>query len=60
MKKHLTIYAVLIVLFVIYNFFFKIGDDRTNTAVNILFASILFAYIAFMAFVLVKKMGKKK
>lgn len=60
MKKHLTIYAILIVIFIMYNFFFQIEDPRINTAVNILFASILFGYIAFMAFVLFKKLGKKK
>ena len=60
MKKHLTIYAILIVLFILYNFFFKIGDERINTAINILFASILFGYIAYMAFILVKKLGKNK
>ncbi|MGC4129003.1 MAG: hypothetical protein QM564_05445 [Bergeyella sp.] len=60
MKKHLTIYAVLIAVFIIYNLFFKIEDDRTNTAVNILFASVLFGYIGFMAFVLMKKMRKNK
>ena len=59
MKKHLIIYAFLIVTYIIYNFFFKIGDDRTNTAINILFASVLFGYIAFMAIVLIRKMGKK-
>lgn len=59
MKKHLIIYAVLIAIFIVYNFFFQIEDPRINTAVNILFASILFGYIAFMAFVLYKKLGKK-
>jgi len=60
MKKHLIVYAVLITLFIIYNFFFKAEDVRTNTAINILFASVLFGYIGFMAFVLMKKMGKNK
>ena len=60
MKIHLIIYAILIVLFIVYNFFFRIEDDRINTAVNILFASVLFGYIAFMALVLIKKLGKNK
>lgn len=59
MKKHLTVYAVLILLFIGYNFFFEIEDERINTAVNIIFASILFGYIGYMAFVLLRKMGKK-
>jgi len=60
MKKHLTVYAVLIALFIIYNIFFKAEDVRTNTAINILFASVLFGYIGYMALVLIKKMGKNK
>lgn len=61
MKKHLFIYGCLITIFIIYNFFFKIEDPRTNTAINIIFASTIFGYIAYMAFVLLKRMrGKKK
>lgn len=60
MKKHLTVYAVLIALFIIYNIFFKAEDVRTNTGINILFASVLFGYIGYMALVLIKKMGKNK
>ncbi|MCS3532566.1 hypothetical protein [Chryseobacterium sp. JUb7] len=58
MKPHLIIFAVLIAGFVAYNFFFKIEDDRTNTVVNIMYASILFGYISFMALSLLKKMKK--
>lgn len=60
MKKHLYIYAVLVILFIVYNLFFQIRDERTNTAVNILLGSIIFGYIAYMAVVLLKKMKPKK
>ncbi|MFN1217121.1 hypothetical protein [Chryseobacterium kwangjuense] len=58
MKPHLIVFAVLIAIFIAYNFFFRIEDDRTNTVVNILLASILFGYISFMAYSLLKKMKK--
>lgn len=60
MKKHIAIYGVLILLFIAYNFFFKADDLRINTAINIIFASFIFGYIAYLAIVLLKKMGKKK
>ncbi|MDH6252314.1 hypothetical protein M2347_002041 [Chryseobacterium sp. H1D6B] len=58
MKPHLIIFAVLIAGFIIYNFFLQSQDDRTNTAVNIVYASVLFGYISFMAYSLLKKMKK--
>lgn len=58
MKIHLIIFAVLIAGFISYNVFFEAEDDRINTIINIFYASILFAYISFMAFALLKKMKK--
>ena len=58
MKSHLIFYAILIVTFILYNFFFEIKDPRTNTAVNILFAAVIFGYISYMAYVLLRKMKK--
>ena len=58
MKPHLIVFAILIAGFIAYNLFFRIEDDRTNTVVNIMSASILFGYISFMAFSLLKKMRK--
>lgn len=58
MKPQLIIFAILIVGFISYNFFFQSSDDKTNTVINILFASILFGYISFMAYTLLKKMKK--
>ncbi|VFA43588.1 MULTISPECIES: hypothetical protein [Chryseobacterium] len=58
MKPQLIIFAILITGFIVYNFFFQSQDDKTNTVINILFASILFGYIAFMAYSLLKKMKK--
>lgn len=58
MKPHLIVFAILIAGFIIYNLFFQIQDDKTNTVINIIYASILFGYISFMAFSLLKKMRK--
>ncbi len=58
MKNHLIFYGILITAFILYNFFFEIRDPRTNTAVNILFAAVIFGYISYMAYVLLKKMKK--
>ncbi|MGN7866720.1 hypothetical protein [Chryseobacterium sp.] len=58
MKPQLIIFAILITGFISYNLFFQSQDDKTNTAVNIVYASILFGYISFMAYSLLKKMKK--
>ncbi|MEI3791573.1 MULTISPECIES: hypothetical protein [unclassified Chryseobacterium] len=58
MKPHLIVFAVLIAAFIAYNLFFRIEDDRMNTVVNITLVSILFGYISFMAYSLLKKMKK--
>ncbi|PWW27230.1 hypothetical protein DEU40_107177 [Chryseobacterium sp. AG844] len=58
MKPQLIIFAILIAGFISYNIFFQSPDDKTNTVINILFASILFGYISFMAYTLLKKMKK--
>lgn len=60
MKKHLLIYGILILLFVAYNLFFQAADERIDTAINILGASIIFGYIAWMAFVVLKRMRANK
>ncbi|KFC22072.1 hypothetical protein [Epilithonimonas lactis] len=59
MKKQLYIYVGLIILFVAYNFYKPIKDDRMDTAINILFASVLFLYIAYIAYLVLKRIGKK-
>ncbi|WP_199897991.1 hypothetical protein [Flavobacterium sp. B17] len=58
MKIHLIVFGILIAGFIIFNIFLQSGNDRTDTAINIIYASILFAYISFMAFSLLKKMRK--
>ncbi|MEC5172153.1 MULTISPECIES: hypothetical protein [Chryseobacterium] len=58
MKIRLIIFGVLIAGFVVFNLFLQTGNERTDTAVNIIYASILFGYISFMAFSLIKKMKK--
>lgn len=58
MKPQLIIFGILVAGYIMYNLFFQLPDERTNTVVNILLASIIFAYIAFMAFSLLKKMKK--
>lgn len=60
MKKQLAIYGILIILFIIYNFFLKVDNDRINTAINIVITSIIFGYISYMALVLLKKMKNKE
>jgi hypothetical protein len=60
MKKQLTVYGILILIYLIYNFFFKVDDEKINTAINILFASLIFGYIAYLAFTLLKKLNNKK
>ncbi|MPT33304.1 MAG: hypothetical protein E2600_16905 [Chryseobacterium sp.] len=59
MKKQLYIYAGLIILFVAYNFYKPVKDERLDTVTNILFASVLFLYIAYIAYLVLKKIGKK-
>lgn len=60
MKTQIIIYAILIIIFLAFNFIDPIKDPKTNTLINIVFASILFLYIAYIAFVILKKMGNKK
>ena len=62
MKKQLYIYAAMVIAFIVYNQFFQVEDDRLNEGINILFASILFLYIGFLAYLLLKRIkdtGKK-
>ncbi|MCZ2085516.1 MULTISPECIES: hypothetical protein [unclassified Kaistella] len=58
MKKQLYIYAALIIIFIVYNQFFQLTDNRLNEAINILFASVLFLYIGYLAYLLLKKLKK--
>jgi hypothetical protein len=58
MKRQLYNYAGIIILYVLYNQFFQVKDEKINTIINILFASILFGYIAYMGIILLKKMKK--
>ncbi len=48
----------MIIAFIAYNQFFQIEDERVNTVINILFASFLFLYIAYIAWVVLKKIKK--
>lgn len=45
----------MIVAFIVYNQFFQVKDDRVNEAINILFASVLFLYIGYLAYLLLKR-----
>ncbi len=58
MKKQLYIYIAIILLYIAYNQFFMIEDEKVNTLINILFASLLFGYMAYMAIVLLKRLKK--
>lgn len=55
MKKQLYIYGTLVVAFILYNQFFQVADQRTNEIINILFASFLFLYIGYLAYLLLKR-----
>ncbi|MBW8362911.1 MAG: hypothetical protein K0M56_12090 [Kaistella sp.] len=62
MKKQLYFYVLMIVAFVVYNQFFRIEDEKINSLINILFASVLFLYIGFIAYLILKRLkntGKK-
>lgn len=62
MKKQLYFYLLMIVAFIVYNQFFQVPDERLNTLINILFASFLFLYIGYVAYLVLKRLknsGKK-
>ncbi len=46
---------MLIVGFIAYNQFFPAKDPKTNALINIIFASFLFLYIGYLAYMLLKK-----
>ena len=56
MKKQLYIYLAMIVAFIVYNQFFQVPDERLNTLINILFASFLFLYIGYVAYLVLKRL----
>ncbi len=58
MKKQLYIYLVLIMAFIVYNLFFQVQDERMNSLINILFASFLFLYIGYIAYVVLKRLKR--
>lgn len=57
-KRNVIIFAVLVVGFVGYNLFFASEHEQTNTLINIIYSSILFLYISWMAYTLLKTMKK--
>ena len=62
MKRQLYFYIAMILAFIAYNQFFQVQDDRLNTLINILFASFLFLYIGYVAYLVLRRMknsGKK-
>lgn len=62
MKKQLYLYIAMIVAFILYNQFFQVQDEQMNAIINILFASFLFLYIGYIAYLVLKKLkdtGKK-
>ncbi|HAY3551399.1 hypothetical protein BAX97_04815 [Elizabethkingia meningoseptica] len=60
MKPHLIAYTILILLYFAYNQFFRVQDPQTNDLINIVFASFLFLYIAYIAFIILKRLKDKK
>lgn len=59
MKTQLYYYVGIILMYILYNQFFQVQDEKLNTIINILFASFLFGYIAYMALKVLKNMNKK-
>lgn len=59
MKKQLYIYSVLVLAFIVYNQFFQVREERMNHLINILFASFLFLYIGYLAYLVLQKLKKK-
>lgn len=59
MKKQLCLYAILIIVFILYNTVLKVEDGRIDTIINIVFTSVLFLYIAYIAWVILKKMKNR-
>lgn len=60
MKTQLYIYAVLVAIFIAYNQFFQVEDERLNSIINILFASFLFLYIGYLAYLVLQKLKKSR
>jgi len=60
MKKQLIFYGLIIVTFIIYNQFFQVEDAKTNTIINILFASFIFLYIGYLAFLVLHRLKKTR
>ena len=60
MKTQLYYYIGIIIMYVMYNQFFQVKDEKTNAIINILFASFLFGYIAFIAFKVLKNLKNKQ
>ncbi len=58
MKTQLYIYIVIIALFIAYNQFFAVEDERMNTIINILFGSFIFLYMGYLAYVALQKIRK--
>ncbi|QDP84334.1 hypothetical protein FNJ88_01725 [Chryseobacterium sp. SNU WT5] len=56
MKKQLYIYMGMILAFFAYNQFFRVEDEQTNAIINILFASFLFLYIGYIAYLVLKRL----
>ena len=57
-NTHIIVYGILILSLIIYNFFFKAEDAKTNAAINIILSSILFGYIAFMGILALRRLKK--
>ena len=57
-KTNIIIFGILIAGFVAYNLFLRAADERTHTVINIVYASVLFGFIAFMAFRMLKQLKK--
>jgi|GEM_PF-193546 len=60
MKKHLIIYVILILVYFVYNQFIKVQNEKLRELIGIVFSSVLFLYIALIAYIILKKTKKEK
>lgn len=60
MKTQLYIYLALIVMYIAYNQFFQVADEKINTVINLVAASVLFLYMGYIAWLALKKLNTRK
>ncbi|MBF5027014.1 hypothetical protein [Planobacterium oryzisoli] len=60
MKTPLILYGLLILGFIAYQLFFRHPEPRIHEAISILYTSVLFLYIGFLAYRVLKGLKKRQ